>query len=149
MIVRDVMTTNVETIDSSAPLRSAAARMRELDIGVLPVATDAKLVGMVTDRDVVIRGVSEGLDPQETPVSRVMTPKVNVCVEDDELDAALDLMESTGTRRLVVLNKEHNGAVGIVSIGDIVVKGDRPKAVTHAMEQICQPAQPAHERKVS
>jgi len=143
MIIKDVMTPNIKTIESSSPLKSAAARMRELDIGALPVTTDEKLVGVVTDRDITVRGVAESLDAASTPVSRVMTPKVNVCVEDDELDAALDLMRSTQTRRLIVLNKDHNGAVGIVSLGDIVVKGDCDKAVSRAMEKICEPAEPA------
>lgn len=118
MKVKEIMTTDVEAIDSSATLQTLADRMKELDVGDMPVKVDDNVVGMVTDRDIVVRTVSQGLDPKATFIVEAMTEGVVTCNEDDDVnDAALKMGEAK-VRRLLVKNDENN-IKGILSLGDV------------------------------
>jgi CBS domain-containing protein len=104
MLVKEAMTHRAETIGPDETLQSAARRMRALSIGALPVCEHDRLVGMLTDRDVVVRAVAEGRDPSRTRVREAMTPQVVYCFESDSLDVAAQVMEERSVRRLMVLD---------------------------------------------
>src|SRR5207253_2281629 len=111
--VHEVMTRGAECIRPDACLREAAERMKALDVGVLPVCDDDRLVGMVTDRDITVRGTAERMPPGLGQVRDVMTPNVISCFEDQDVGEAARLMEQNQVRRLVVLNRDKR-LVGIV-----------------------------------
>jgi len=142
MQVREVMSRGVECVRPEDSLSTAASRMKELDVGALPVCGDNdRLVGMITDRDITVRGTAGGCDPTATRVQDVMTPDVVYCFEDDLLDAAVRKMEENQIRRLVVLNRDRR-LVGIVSLGDLAVKGGEEELSHEALEGVSEPAQP-------
>ena len=120
MQVREVMTRGVQCIAPQTPLQEAAAKMRELDTGCLPVCENNRLAGMLTDRDIVIRAVAEGRDPQTCTARDVMTCGIVHCFEDDDVEEAAQLMKDRQIRRLLVLNRNKQ-LVGIVSLGDLAV----------------------------
>jgi CBS domain-containing protein len=125
MQVKEVMTPGVECIPPDSTLQDAARKMQVLDVGPLPVCDHDRLAGMLTDRDIVVRGVAEGRDPGNTRVRDVMTPEVVYCFEDQDVQEAARLMEQKQVRRLPVLNRDKR-LVGIVSLGDLAVEtGDR------------------------
>src|SRR6266404_2600668 len=106
MRVSDVMTRGAECISPEATLQEAAERMKALDVGSLPVCSAKdRLVGMVTDRDITVRSVSDGRDPKTDRVRDVMTPKVFYCFDDQLVADAARQMEDSQVRRLVVLNR--------------------------------------------
>ncbi len=120
MLVRDAMTWRAETIGPDETLQAAARKMRELDIGALPVCEQDRLVGMLTDRDIVIRAASEGLDPTLTAVRAAMTPQVIYCFEDEDTHGAARLMEERAVRRLMVLDSRKR-LVGMLSVDDLAL----------------------------
>src|SRR5690349_18073786 len=120
-LIRDVMTRGVETISRDATLQEAAARMRALDVGVLPVCDGPALAGMVTDRDIAVRGVAEGMVPQESRVADVMTEDVRWCQDDETVEQVLEEMGEQQVRRLAVLNAARE-VVGIVALGDLATR---------------------------
>ena len=135
MKVRDVMTRNVETASPGDSVVEVARRMSEIDSGVMPVMDDGKLVGVITDRDIVIRVVGEGRD-NEIAVQEVMTSPVETCGENDKLKAATKKMADLQMRRLVVLD-DHGELAGILSLGD-VAREDSARAVGHTLEEISE-----------
>ena len=120
MFVHEVMTRNVECIQPEAGLMQAAQKMKELDVGPLPVCEDGRLVGMVTDRDITVRATAESLPPGLGRVRDVMTPEVICCFEDQDVNEAAQLMKANQVRRIVVLDRNKH-LVGIVSLGDLAV----------------------------
>lgn len=141
MKVQEVMTRGVECTRPEASLREAAEKMKALDVGPLPVCENDRLVGMLTDRDITVRATAEGLPPGLGQVRDVMTPDVVYCYEDQDVEEAVRLMEENQIRRLVVLNRDKR-MVGIVSLGDLAVKGGDEALSTEALEQLSEPAAP-------
>ena len=142
MKLKDVMTEGVECLRPTDSIAQAAERMRELDVGSLPVCGDEdKLVGMVTDRDITIRATASASDANVTPVRDVMTPKIVYCFEDESVEDAARKMEDHQIRRLVVLNRDKR-LVGIVSLGDLAVKGGDEHLSGEALERVSEPALP-------
>jgi CBS domain-containing protein len=136
------MTRNVECISPDNNLTQAAALMRELDVGVLPVCGDNnRLVGMITDRDITVRATAGARDPASTLVADVMSPHVVYCFEDQDVSEAAQLMKEQQIRRLVVLNHEKR-LVGIVSLGDLAVDTRDEALVGATLESISEPAHP-------
>ena len=123
MKVNELMSEDIQIIDPDFTLQEAAEKMRKLDIGFLPIGENDKLVGMITDRDITIRGTAKGLDPKKTKIRDLMTPKVIYCLEDQPIEEAVKKMEDNQVRRLTVLNKDKR-AVGVLSIGDLAVSGN-------------------------
>ena len=121
MKIREVMTQPAETINASAPAVEAAVKMRELDVGSLPVCDGNRLQGFLTDRDIAIRLVARGLDASTTPVSEIMTPDAAYCFDDQTLDEAAVLMEAHQIRRLPILNRDKE-LIGMLSLGDLSVR---------------------------
>jgi CBS domain-containing protein len=142
MIVREVMTANVECIRPGDTLRTAAVKMRDLNVGALPVCGENdRLAGMLTDRDIIVRAIAGSADPATTQVRQVMTPEVVYCFDDDDISEAALLMEQHQIRRLIVLDQQKR-LVGILSLGDLAVKAGDDQLSGEALEQVSEPAAP-------
>jgi CBS domain-containing protein len=118
MQVSQLMSTNVQVAGPDDTLRRVARAMAELGAGVLPVCEAERLIGMVTDRDLVVRGLGVGLDPDAARVRDVMSAQVHFCYEDDDVEEVVQSMAEWQIRRLPVLNLDKK-LIGIVSLGDI------------------------------
>jgi CBS domain-containing protein len=136
--VNDVMTRNVRTLAPSDTVAQAARAMEELDVGVIPVCEGDQLMGVVTDRDIVVRAVAQGLDGN-TPLAKLMSTDVRTARESDDLDTVLADMASSQIRRLPVLDSAEH-LVGIISIGDIAVKGQDEEDVGQSLGEISSPS---------
>jgi CBS domain-containing protein len=121
--LRDVMSRHVEVVRPDASLKEAAAKMADLDVGAIPVCDGERLVGMLTDRDIVVRGVARSADPSSTPVRDVMSGTVRYAFEDEPVERAAAVMKRNNIRRLPVLDPNKRLA-GIVSLGDLAAKAD-------------------------
>ncbi|HZF44105.1 MAG TPA: CBS domain-containing protein [Sphingomonadaceae bacterium] len=122
MNVADVMTSQVETITPDQTVGEAAQLMQQLDTGVLPVGENDRLVGMVTDRDIVVRVLANGRGP-DAPVREAMTESVLYCFEDDSIEDAARQMGDAQVRRLPVMNRDKR-LVGIIALGDLALAAD-------------------------
>jgi CBS domain-containing protein len=120
-------------------IQQAARTMVDADAGILPVCDGERLVGIITDRDIAVRAVADGMGP-DTKVRRVMTAEVIYCFDDDEPHDVLHNMGESKVRRLPVLNREKR-LVGIVSLGDLAYGGEKPKAA-EALHRITKPGGP-------
>lgn len=120
MKVSEAMTRDVRVASPEDTLEAAACMMADLDAGVLPIGADDRLVGMLTDRDIAIRAVAQGMGPQ-TSIKDVMSPEVKYCFEDEELEEVARNMGDIRVRRLPVLDRGKR-LVGIVSLGDIAMQ---------------------------
>jgi CBS domain-containing protein len=139
MLVRDAMTRRAETIGPEETLQAAASRMRELDVGALVVHEDDRAIGILTDRDIVVRGVAEGRDPARSDVRSAMTPQVIECSDDEELEAAARRMERGAVRRVVVLDAART-LVGILSVDDVALHS--PELAGEIIEHVRAPERP-------
>ena len=116
-----IMTGGIETITPHASLAEAAKKMASQDIGSLPVCDQPRrVVGIITDRDITVRAVARGMDPNQTRVEDVMTRDVLSCSSESEVEDACELMEKRQVRRLLVTGQDEV-PVGIVSLGDIAL----------------------------
>ena len=139
MLTKDIMTRDVECARPDATIQDAARKMRDLDVGSLPVCGENdRLAGILTDRDIVVRVVADGKDPRTTRVGDTMTPGIVYCFEDQDVTEAAKLMEGQQVRRLAVL--DHNKRlVGIASLGDLAVKTRDEELAGEAIEAISEP----------
>lgn len=117
MKISECMTRDVELARPDMTLREAAKLMADCDCGAVPVGDNDRLVGMITDRDMAIRGIAQGKGP-DARVSEVMSREIRYCFDDDDVDDALDMMAEQQIRRVPVLNRDKR-LVGIVSLGDL------------------------------
>jgi CBS domain-containing protein len=131
--IREVMTPAPETIQADRTAAEAAKKMKEADAGMIPVMTNGNLLGTVTDRDIAVRVVAEGKDPQATPVEEIASTDVVTVGPDDDLDAALEMMAKHQVRRLPVV--EDGRLIGIIAQADVAREGDE-KDVGHVVEEI-------------
>ena len=118
--VHDIMTSGPRCVAPDTTLTEAAKLMDELDVGSLPICDNDRLTGILTDRDIALRAVARGSDPQKTKVKDAMTKGIAYIFEDQDVEEAARLFESKKIRRLPVLNREKR-LVGIVSLGDLAV----------------------------
>ena len=140
MKIREIMTPDAQCVGPEDTLVDAAALMRQLDVGVLPVCTEGEVVGMITDRDIAIRAVAEARPPTTTRVREIMSPGSITVFEDQEVDDVVQVMEEKQIRRAPVMSREKR-LVGIVSLGDIAV--DASAALSgEALKRVSQPAEP-------
>jgi CBS domain-containing protein len=139
MQLRDVMTRHVTTARPDTTVAEAAEKMRALDVGPLPVCEGARVIGMVTDRDITTRAVAAGRDPRVTSVADIMTRDVFFCFEDQDVKEAATLMSDLQVRRLLVLDRDSNLA-GIVSLGDLAVESGDDKMTAKILNRVSQPA---------
>ena len=119
--IAQIMTRSVATVQRDETLQAAAQRMRDMDVGSLPVLDGQAIVGMVTDRDIAVRGVAEGMVAQESLVADVMTEEVRCCRADDTVDAVMAEMGDAQVRRLPVLDAD-NAIVGVVALADLATR---------------------------
>ncbi len=126
MLVRDIMTRDVQLLAPHDTIQRAASRMRDDNIGSLPVADGDRLVGYVTDRDLVVRGLAQGFSA-DTHIHDVMTDQVLYCFEDEDVEEVAVNMADNQVRRLPVLSREKR-LVGIVALGDLATKAEDSSA---------------------
>src|SRR5207247_10021929 len=107
MQLREIMTLDVEVVDSKAVLKEAAAKMKHLDVGVIPVCDGEKLKGMLTDRDITVRATAEGRNPAKTKVSEIMSTDLAYCFEDQQVEEAVSRMEVKQFRNMTVLIRDN------------------------------------------
>jgi CBS domain-containing protein len=138
--VSQVMTRGVRTLAPTDSVLLAAQAMDELNVGSIPVCDGDQLVGMVTDRDITVRGVAQQLSPEDTPLSEVMSGHVRYCAEDDDVDDAIREMEKAQIRRLAVVD-DNQRLVGILSLGDVAAK-DLTADTSTTLKTISTPAEP-------
>ena len=119
--VGEIMTRSVAVVQRDDTLQNAAQKMKTLNIGSLPVCDGDAMVGVVTDRDITVRGVAEGMNPKDSRVSAVMTADVHWCSENDSVQQAMEQMGEAQVRRLAVLD-ENRKIVGVVSLGDLATR---------------------------
>src|SRR6266542_949877 len=137
--VKDAMTSSPATATPSQSLAEAARLMKEQDVGSVPVVDGSRLVGVLTDRDIVVRAVAEGGDPRTVQVGEIASHDVVTVRPDDDLDEALRLMAQHQIRRLAVV--EDGQLVGVVAQADVALEA-KETAVGHVVEEISRPAAP-------
>ncbi len=138
MNVNSCMSTDVRLASPGSSIREAARLMKEIDAGILPVGEGDRLVGMVTDRDIAVRAVAEGKDP-DTTVREVMSSEVLYCYDDEALDDVARQMRELQIRRMPVLNRDKR-LVGIISLADLALTDeDGTNRAANALEGVSQP----------
>lgn len=133
MNISEIMTSGVDLMGPNTTARDAAKRLREADVGALPVGKDDRLVGMITDRDIAIRGVAGDKDPDKSIVDEIMSKSVYYCFEDEDASRAAGVMSEHQVRRLPVLNRGKR-LVGVVALADLVKAGVADKALRGVSE---------------
>jgi CBS domain-containing protein len=146
MKVSDIMTREVEVIGPKATLQEAAEKMKALNVGMLPVCDGERLIGVLTDRDITLRGTVEGSDPTKTTVADIITPEVVYCFEDQDSSEVAALMQKRQIRRLIVLNRDKQ-LVGVVSLGDLAVQTRDEELAGKTLERVSEPSQLDLERR--
>lgn len=136
MQVSKLMTRDVRIVSPDVTIQHAAKIMADLDAGVVPVGEEDRLVGMLTDRDIAVRGIAEGKGPN-AKVRGVMSPEVKYCFDDQDLDEVIDNMGEIRVRRLPVINRSKR-LVGILSLGDVAFETDG-NGIGKALHGISQP----------
>lgn len=135
--VRDLMTTNPECVTDKDTIRDVARIMKNEDTGVVPVVDGRRIIGLITDRDIVVRGIAEGKDIENVRVNELMTKSVRTVREDADLNDVLRMMSGAEIRRVPVVNASDE-IVGIVSIGDIATETNQAGKVGRTMEEISE-----------
>jgi CBS domain-containing protein len=141
MELREIMTRNPEVVSTDTSLKEAATKMKNLDVGLMPVCAGDRLQGMLTDRDITIRATADGRDPNKTRVTEVMSTDVAYCFEDQDVTEAVSLMEARQIRRLPILSKDKR-LIGVVSLGDIAVHARDRDLAGETLQEVSEPAQP-------
>ena len=139
MQLRDVMSTNVKVISPDASLLEAARQMRDGDFGMLPVGENDKMIGAITDRDMVVRCLAEGCDPKQTKVREAMSEGVDWCFEDDDVASAARKMHDRQIRRLPIVSRDKR-LVGIVALGDLATEQPTKRHAGAALSGVSQGA---------
>ena len=119
MKLREIMTREVVVIQPDDSLQSAAKKMRDLNIGFLPVCDGENLLGVISDRDITIRALADGMDVNIMLGRDLMTTPAIYCFEDQDVSDAAKIMEENQIRRLVVLSRDDKSLVGVISLGDL------------------------------
>lgn len=140
MKVHEIMTAHARCVAPDNTLVEAAGLMREMDVGALPVCDNDRLAGMITDRDMAVRAIADGRDPNSTTVRDAMTPGITYVFADQDVEEAARVMQEREVRRLPVLNREKR-LVGIVSLGDIATSSN-PAFSGMTLREVSQPEHP-------
>jgi CBS domain-containing protein len=137
MKIQEVMTPDVSYVEPETPILEIARKMREADIGSTPVIEHDRLIGMVTDRDIVVRVIADGRPVQTATARDAMSPGIFYCYDDESVEDVLEKMGDQQIRRLPVVNRDKR-LVGVVSLGDLSLTGKRKRA-GEALQEISQP----------
>lgn len=140
MYIKDIMTKNVVSVSQDYDIRTVAELMKKHNIGALPVCLDGKVIGIVTDRDIVLRAIATGKDTNKLTVKDVMTLNPVIAYPETEIQEATKLMSSKKIRRLPIVSNDK--LVGIVSLGDISVDPNLNKNAEKVLENVSQPSNP-------
>lgn len=132
--IKDVMTPNMKWMSPDSPVSQIAQTMRDMDVGFMPLAENDRMIGMVTDRDITVRAIAAGKNPEDTPGRDIMTPKTYYCYDDQDIEEVCNNMGEIQVRRLPVVNRDKR-LVGIVSLGDLSQSASRPN-VGQTQQQI-------------
>jgi CBS domain-containing protein len=138
MKTSEIMTADAQCVGPDVSLAVAAGMMRDLNVGSLPVCDHDRVTGVITDRDITVRAVAEGRDPEGTPVRAVMSSEIAYAFEDQDVEDVARIMEVKQIRRLPVLSREKR-LVGIVSLGDLAVEAGTALS-GEALKEISQSA---------
>lgn len=125
--VRDIMTSRLVTVEPQTPVTTVARKMRDEDIGLVLVMEGDELRGLVSDRDLVVRALAEGGDPEQRTAASACSGDIYALTPDDEIDRAVQLMREHSVRRVPVV--DHGHPVGIVSLGDLAIERDPGSAL--------------------
>jgi CBS domain-containing protein len=139
MQIKEIMSSNVEVTYPNCTLQEAADRMKVLDVGALPVCDGDRIVGMITDRDITVRAISEGWDPWTTAVREIMTPDAVCCYDNQQVTEAAQLMRDRQVRRVMVLDRRQR-LVGMISLGDVAVGTADDMLAGETLEKVSEPA---------
>lgn len=139
MQVKEIMTRHIEMVNATESVLDAAKKMKSLDVGVLPVKEGNKIIGMITDRDIVIRALAEDKSGGTTLVKDIMSSEIQRCSSEDSVESAAAVMKEKQLRRLLVLDPD-NTPVGIISLGDIAAKSHEEQLAGETLEEISKPA---------
>lgn len=137
MKLREIMTSNVEVIHPDDTLQIAAEKMRDRDIGFLPVCDGDRLTGVLTDRDLITRALADGMDSKAMLGRDLVTSPAIYCFEDQSVDEAAKLMHDNQIRRLVILSRDKR-MVGVVSLGDLAMSAD-DKLSGEVLQSVSEP----------
>lgn len=140
--VEDVMTRDIETVRPDMSLKDAADKMRTLNVGSLPVVDNNGLTGIITDRDIVVRAVAMGMEPNSSRVADAMTSDVEYVFQDEDINVALRKMQEEQIRRILVVERNTRKLCGILSLGDIATSMPE-KMAGQALGSISEPSEPA------
>lgn len=140
MKVKDIMTKNVAYVNPAASLVETAQLMQKHNVGVIPVCDRNGVVGIVTDRDIVVRNIASGKNPQQTQVKDVMTPGVQTVTPEMDINEVTRLMSSNQIRRVPVV--DNNTLVGIVALGDVATDAKFDTEVAETLTEISAPSKP-------
>lgn len=138
MKLKNIMTREVEVVHPDATLKEAAQKMRVRDIGFLPVCDGDRVLGVVTDRDIILRSTAEGTDPNTRIGQEFITSPIVYCFDDEDVEEAAKLMEEHQIRRVAVLSRDDKSLVGVVSLGDIATSGTR-KTSAKVLQSVSEP----------
>jgi CBS domain-containing protein len=138
MKVKELMTQEVEVVHPDDSLMEVARKMRVRDVGFLPVCDGDRLVGSVTDRDLVLRAVAEGIDPKTSIGRDLITSPIVYCYDEDSVEEAAKLMEQHQIRRIVVVGRKDKRLAGVLSLGDIAINGTKETSA-EVLQSVSEP----------
>ena len=138
MKLKEIMTSDIEVIHPTDTLQTAAQKMRDRDIGFLPVCDGERLIGVLSDRDLIVRALAEGIDSKAMVGRDLITSPAIYCFDDQSVDEAAKLMHDNQIRRLVVLHPDDKRMVGVVSLGDLAINVD-DKLSGEVLQSISEP----------
>lgn len=139
MKIEQVMTPDAKSVQPRDTVAAAARKIRDHDVGSLPVCENQQLVGIITDRDITVRAAAEGRSIETTSVGDVMSPEIVYAFNDQEVEEVAALMEANQIRRVPVVDREKR-LVGIVSLGDLALEPNSENLGGHALREISRPA---------
>ena|SRR5688572_5781791 len=138
MKLSEIMTRDVVVLQPDDSLQSAAKKMRDRNIGFLPVCDGEELIGVISDRDITIRALADGMDVNIMLGRDLMTVPAIYCFDDQDISEAAKIMEENQIRRLVVLSREDRRLVGIVSLGDLA-RNESADRSGHVLQKVSEP----------
>ena len=138
MKLKEIMTRDVEVIHPEDTLQTAAKKMRDRDIGFLPVCDGDRLIGVLSDRDVIVRALADGVNSSAIVGRDLITSPAIYCFDDQSLDEAAKLMHDNQIRRLIILSRDDKRMVGVISLGDLAINVD-DKLSGDVLQSISEP----------
>jgi CBS domain-containing protein len=139
-LINEIMTPDVATIGPDETIQRAAQLMDELNVGSIPVFEGERLVGLVTDRDIVVRAISVGKTPADTKVGEVMSAGIEYCFMDEQVDDVMERMRELQVRRMPVMDRSTGKLAGIIALGDLATK--HSAEVDRTLSEISTPSEP-------